>query len=285
MCVFAGLVITACVSTSKRGKITDDYPLVTGHASSADGLDIVYDVRGHGDPPLVFIHGAWCDRRHFGVQMDVFSLTHQVVCIDLGGHGESEKTRKDWTLASFAEDVRAVVEKLGLRDVILVGHSMGGPVSLLAAARMPDRMRAVVGVEALHDAEIVYTPEKLSPLIESLSKDFAGTVDAVVGSGFPRGSNPALVGFVKQGALKTAPEVAAGVIRAFLDYDARAAFRDCPVPIRVINTLHSAKTEVLRNKTYARSYDAVILDGFGHFPMLEDSTVFDARLREVLAGL
>jgi len=63
------------------------------------------------------------------------------VSLDLAGHGESGLGRRAWTMPAFGEDVVAVAEKLGLEDVVLTGHSMGGDVIVEAARRMPDRVR------------------------------------------------------------------------------------------------------------------------------------------------
>src|SRR5260370_20308868 len=122
-----------------------------------DGLEIVGDVRGQGDTALVFLHG-WCgDREYWKHQVEVFAADYRVVAFDQAGHGESGKLgggRKAWTADGLAGDVEAVVKALGLKRVILVGHSMGGPIALLAAKRMPGTVVAVVGVETLPNAEV-----------------------------------------------------------------------------------------------------------------------------------
>jgi len=59
-----------------------------------------------------------------------------VLAIDLGGHGESGRGRKDGTTASFGEEVVAVVKKLDLKRVVLIGHSMGGDIVAEAIGRM-----------------------------------------------------------------------------------------------------------------------------------------------------
>src|SRR5262249_30752044 len=102
-----------------------------------DGVDIVCEVRGQGDTALIFLHG-WCgDREYWKNQAEAFAADYRIVTLDQAGHGESGKNRKEWTTASLAGDVEAVVKALGLKRVILVGHSMGGPVALMAAKRMP----------------------------------------------------------------------------------------------------------------------------------------------------
>src|SRR5262245_45079157 len=124
-----------------------------------DGLNVVCEVRGKGDTALVFLHG-WCgDRAYWKHQLDEFAADYRVVALDQAGHGESGKDRKSWTASGLAGDVEAVVKALGLKRVILVGHSMGGPVSLLAARRMPGTVVAVIGVDTLQNAEASFPEE------------------------------------------------------------------------------------------------------------------------------
>src|SRR5262249_21572171 len=108
-----------------------------------DGVNIVCEVLGNGDTALVFLHG-WCgDREYWKHQADAFASDYRVVTLDQAGHGESGKKRKHWSIDSLAGDVEAVVKALGLKRVILIGHSMGGPVALMAAKRMPGTVVAV----------------------------------------------------------------------------------------------------------------------------------------------
>jgi pimeloyl-ACP methyl ester carboxylesterase len=92
---------------------------------SVDGVTIAYEVAGQGTPALVFVHGWSCDRSYWAGQLEAFSRDFTVVAPDLGGHGESGLDRKAWTIKSFGGDVATVVERLDLKQVILIGHSMG----------------------------------------------------------------------------------------------------------------------------------------------------------------
>src|SRR5437660_6613032 len=141
-----------------------------------DGLEIVGEVRGQGDTALVFLHG-WCgDREYWKHQVDVFAPDYRVVTLDQAGHGESGKDRKVWSAGSLAGDVEAVVKALGLRRVILVGHSMGGAVALLAAKRMPGTVIAVIGVDTLQNAEFKMPEEVTKKFLEAFETDFKGTM-------------------------------------------------------------------------------------------------------------
>ncbi len=150
-------------------------PWVTANVMSADGVAIGYDVRGSGPVALVFIHGWMCDRTHWRHQIDAFAEGHTVVTLDLAGHGNSVGNRDSWTIDRFGADVQAVVEVLDLPRVILVGHSMGGPIALEAAAHMPDRVLGVVGVDTLHNVEAVIDTDGWNRLMKMYETDFAGT--------------------------------------------------------------------------------------------------------------
>ena len=139
------LLIVGCAKQDNKHTTTVDSAL------SADGVSIHYQVQGKGKPALIFIHGWCCDRSYWDEQLSHFTQQYKVVAIDLAGHGDSGLERKAWTMEAYGEDVVAVVNKLKLQEVILVGHSMGGYVILEAARRLPERIIGLVGVDTLND--------------------------------------------------------------------------------------------------------------------------------------
>jgi pimeloyl-ACP methyl ester carboxylesterase len=102
--------------------------------ATIDGERIAYEVRGKGNLAIVLVHGWSCDRSYFQHQLESFSDRYTVVTLDLAGHGESTLGRENYTIALFGADVAAVVRKLDLKRVVLVGHSMGGDVVVAAGA-------------------------------------------------------------------------------------------------------------------------------------------------------
>src|SRR4030042_2442379 len=58
-------------------------------AISSDGIPISYEVRGKGEPALIFVHGWCCDRSYWNEQLPHFAQKYKVVSVDLAGHGES----------------------------------------------------------------------------------------------------------------------------------------------------------------------------------------------------
>jgi hypothetical protein len=102
-------------------KQEEEPAIIVDSAISADGNEIHYQVQGQGKPALIFIHGWCCDRSYWDAQLPYFAQKYIVVAIDLAGHGESGLDRKEWTMGAFGEDVVAVVNKLNLEQVVLIG--------------------------------------------------------------------------------------------------------------------------------------------------------------------
>ena len=122
--------------------------------TASDGVQIAFDVRGAGEPTIVLVHGWSNDHTIWDAQIAHFSQHHQVIALDLPGFGESDGDRTDWSMARFGDDVFRVVDALGPQRVVLVGFSMGGPVVVEAARRMPDRVAGIVLVESMKDVDV-----------------------------------------------------------------------------------------------------------------------------------
>ncbi len=262
---------------------------VEAKARSADGIEIVYDTRGEGEMALVFVHG-WCgDRSFWKEQLDVFAEKHRVVGLDLAGHGASGKDRKEWSVDAFAADVEAVMKAADAKRAILVGHSMGGPVSLLAAKRMPDRVRAVVGVDTLHNVEFKWPEEQTKQFLAMWEADYEGTTRMFLKGMLPSDADPALSKYVTDKVLGADRRMATGVMRTLTAFDAKAALEGAKVPVRCINaapgTLQFAMPTAVETNRRHGDFDVVLVEGVGHFPMLEKPKEFNEKLAEWLKKL
>jgi len=133
-------------------------------AISSDGVKISFDKQGDGEPSLVFIHGWANNKSIWDAQVAHFSQKYKVIAVDLPGFGESGNNRQKWTMASFGEDVATVINKLSLDQVVLIGFSMGAPVVIETAKRVPNQVVGVVLVDWLQDIEMQYPPEIISYL-------------------------------------------------------------------------------------------------------------------------
>jgi pimeloyl-ACP methyl ester carboxylesterase len=258
----------------------------TGSVTAPDGVRIVYDVRSKGDTTLLFVHCFSCDRTFWRDQADAFADRYRVVTLDLAGHGESGKGRKTWTILGLAGDVRLVADKLKLKRIILVGHSMGGPVSLEAARLMPGRVIGVIAVDTMHDAELRIAPEMAQSIAGKLKADFPGTMAGFIGSMFGKTADPAVREWVEKRAQAADPAVAVALMLDFPNLDLKKMFAAAGVPIRAINAKPpmAPPTNIEGNRKYA-DYDAALIDDTGHFVQLERPKEFNQRLAQFAAAL
>ncbi len=256
-------------------------------AVSVDGLPIHYEVQGQGLPALVFIHGWSCDDSYWQKQMDYFAPHYTVVSISLGGHGDSGLNRDTWTMSAFGQDVVAVVEKLDLHQVVLIGHSMGGTVSVEAARRLPAQVIGLVGVDTFKKLGQTRTKAELDALAPFYSDFVSATNDFVRTRMFVPTSDIALVETIANDMAAAPPRVARGAMEQLFSHDAevRAGLQALQVPMVLINS-----DFVPTDKETAESCGITVesMSGVGHFVMLEDPEAFNHILgnavQRILAG-
>jgi pimeloyl-ACP methyl ester carboxylesterase len=269
----AGLATPATAGTPKLKDRT---------AVSADGVKIHYRAGGAGSPALVFIHGWSCDATYWREQLPVFAAGHRVVAVDLAGHGESGDARERFTMAAFAADVAAVAAKEKLDRVVLIGHSMGGPVALAAAPLLAGKVALIVGVDTMHNAEQEWPEEQFNQLRAAMQADFPKTAEGFVRSMFPKDADPKLVGTIAADMAAAPPRVAISALeelRGFRETDAMAA---AGAPIVAVNAT-MFPTDVAANRRHATSFDVVLVEGVGHFLQLEKPAAFNDALARALA--
>lgn len=100
-------------------------------------------------PPMLCVHGSAANAHWFDFVAAQLSKEYHVIGLDLRGHGDSEPVEPpSYTYAAYASDIDQAVKALGLRDFVLVGHSMGGTVCLVYAATYPGRVKQFVVVDS-----------------------------------------------------------------------------------------------------------------------------------------
>jgi 3-oxoadipate enol-lactonase len=109
-----------------------------------NGVRLAYDTYGGAAAPaMVLLHGGGADRSTWSRVGPALGAGHRVYAPDLRGFGDSARPGA-YSFELMRDDVVGFVEALGLRDVTLVGHSMGGTVAWLVAMRRPDLLRRLV---------------------------------------------------------------------------------------------------------------------------------------------
>jgi pimeloyl-ACP methyl ester carboxylesterase len=137
------IAVAAIASGTLGAHAATDGP-VSSQSYDVHGAKIHVEIAGSG-PPIVFLHGGlvFFDN-NFAGQRDYFSSFRKVVGIDRRGHGHSPDDARPFSYAEMTEDTAALLEKLALGPVDIVGHSDGGNIGLLLAARHPELVRRLV---------------------------------------------------------------------------------------------------------------------------------------------
>ncbi len=138
----AVLALTAFTTAQGADKGADK----TGYVK-ANGLNYYYEISGKGEP-LLLLHGGLGSTDMFRPILPRLADHRQVIAIDLQGHGRTELGTRKFDLVDMGDDIATVVDKLGYKQVDVLGYSFGGGVGFRFAAQHPDKVRRLVLVSA-----------------------------------------------------------------------------------------------------------------------------------------
>jgi pimeloyl-ACP methyl ester carboxylesterase len=233
----------------------------------------------------VFIHGWSCDARYWRAQVLFFSKNHRVITLDLAGHGHSGMMRKDYTMTSFGEDVRAVVKATGSSKIILIGHSMGGSVIAEAARLMPDSVMGLIGVDTLQDIEYKMTEDELNKMLDPLKKDFRTGSRHFVGEMFRPSSDAKLKEWILSDISAEPSTVALSAMNSmmsqYISGEAATIFDKMRIPLICVNAdMWPINYEA--NRRHIHSFDVITLKNSDHFLMMDRPDEFNQALDKAI---
>jgi esterase len=145
-----------------------------------NGYPMAYQDGGAG-PPIVLVHGSFCDYRIWPEQLKPVCKQHRVLNVSLGHYFPEfwDGAGNDFSFARHADDVGTFIQKLALGPVHLLGVSRGGAVVIEVAKKYPDLIRTLILVDASARLELPETEENLKAtafrlnLFVDLRKDVA----------------------------------------------------------------------------------------------------------------
>jgi pimeloyl-ACP methyl ester carboxylesterase len=268
-----------------------------GHAFS-------YRDSGTG-PALLFIHGLLGSQKQWVHLVDRLDEDHRLIVPDLFGHGESAKPVGDYSLGAHAATLRDLLDRLGIEQVSLVGHSLGGGIAMVFAYLFPERVDKLVLVASGG------LGREVSPLLRSATLPGAEYVLPVIASGWMRdrlASAGRLLGSVGLRPGRDLTEVWDG-FTSLGDADTRRAFLATtravidpggqsvnahdylpdatPIPTlvvwgtkdRMIPAWHAASATASMENCRVE-----LFQGSGHFPHLDDPERFATLVREFVGA-
>jgi pyruvate dehydrogenase E2 component (dihydrolipoamide acetyltransferase) len=131
------------------GETKEDHAAVAPEIVTVDGRHISYLRRGETGDPVLLIHGFGGDKNNWLFNHEALASTNTVYALDLPGHGNSDKNIDDPTFSGFAKVLLGFADALKLEEFHLVGHSLGGAISLSTVLESPDRIKSVTVISSV----------------------------------------------------------------------------------------------------------------------------------------
>ena len=130
-----------------------------GKYAEVNGLKMYYEIHGAGKP-LVLLHGAFGTAEGWATVLPMLAKTHQVIVVELQGHGHTGDVDRPLSFEQMAEDTAALLQTLNISQTDVFGYSMGGGVALAFAIRHPELVSklAIIGA-TVGAAKDTYEPE------------------------------------------------------------------------------------------------------------------------------
>lgn len=246
---------------------------------AADEVSLQYDVMGEGDTTLLFVHCWTCNRSFWDGQFEAFAENYRVVRLDLAGHGKSGQEREEYSIAGFGADVAAVADQLNLDRMVLIGHSMGGPVTVEAAKLLGDRVIGVVGVDTFYTGFIYPEDDAgIERFVKPFKDDFKETSAGMVRNMFPPATDPAIVERVLNVTQNASRKMAVAAMYDIFYWSRREA----PGTLDALgDRLRNINGEPL-DKNVTPHPSTTTIPGTGHFVPLEKPAAFNAALTNIV---
>ncbi len=253
-----------------------------------DHLTIDYAESGQGKPTLLFIHGAFIDKSYWDSQVRYFSEQYHIVTIDLPGHGKSGKNRDAWTVEEFGKDVVEVIRQLNLKDVILIGHSLGAAAILEAAVAYPQPIRGFIGIDMFKNAATPFPEEiqaQVHTLLDNFRKDFANTSESYARLVLlTEATDSEITRRVVKDYRNADPNMGVGALTSVFNYWERERTLLQQMPFKMYLILCDyLPTHEEPLKVYAKSgYEITPIHASSHFPMIEVPNELNTLLQQTI---
>ncbi|KUG08590.1 alpha/beta fold hydrolase [Solirubrum puertoriconensis] len=247
--------------------------------------------------PMVFVHGFGCDQRMWRLVAPAFEADYRVVLLDLVGAGQSDLSAYDperyRTLDGHALDVLAVIEALGLREVVFVGHSVSAMIGVLAANKQPERFARLVLVGPSpryindHGYQGGFERADIEELLEAMDSNYLGWSGAITPVIMGNPERPELTEELNDSFCSTDPEIARHFARVTFLSDNRADLPRVQVPTLILQSAHDAiapRTVGSYMQQHIPSSQLVLLDTSGHCPHLSAPEATIAVIENYLAA-
>ncbi|MDN3520653.1 alpha/beta fold hydrolase [Halomonas ramblicola] len=252
---------------------------------------------GRGATPLLLIHGFGCDQTAWSRLLPLLEDAYHLILLDLPGFGcaapEAFDPARHATPAGYAEDIAELCDALSLRNAVMMGHSIGGTIGMMASIARPhafDRLCLICSsARYLDDPPDYfggYTQAQLDGLMQLMEQnylDWAGTLSRVaLGDAATRSREHDL----RERFLAVAPEVLRPLAHSIFLGDTRHLLAEVRVPCLILQTARDAIVPLSAAEYLQRHLpcgELVVMEAAGHYPQLTDPETLARALQGRLA--
>ncbi len=256
------------------------------------GFEMAYEDTGGNGIPLVLVHGFPLDRTLWSAQINALSEVARVIAPDLRGFGESQMPGGAVTMETYADDVRALLDALGIKSTVMAGLSMGGYITLAFYRQFAARVRGLILANTKAGADSA-EGKKAREDNAALAREQG--VAAVAEKMFPKmlapqtlAERPVVAGAVR--AMMSRQSVAAVVaaLMAMRDRpDSTPLLGEISVPTLIItgaddNLIPPKESELMRDALRVPGAQLIVIPGAAHLSNIDQPDAFNQAVREFL---
>lgn len=250
-----------------------------------NGVNLYYELAGEGEHTLVLIHGNVASARWWDHVYAPLAEQYRVLRVDLRGCGQSEAPGEGNTVPQYSADVRALLHDLGLSNVVVVGHSMGGAIAMDMAVNEPELLRAMVLLNSA-PAEGIVTPDERKPLIEMMIND-RNLMKMALAAVVPTAATGDFFEALVDDAMVAAPTMVSNYT-SLGEADYREKLKGLQIPTLI---LYGTQDSLITLEMMERTRDAIpnaeliTFEGIGHSPNVEAPNLFLNNLLQFVSIL
>jgi sigma-B regulation protein RsbQ len=252
-------------------------------------------VLGDGPKTIIFAHGFGSDQTAWRHLVPAFASDYRIVLFDHVGAGKSDfsaySPRRYSSLYSYAEDLLDLCAELKLQQSILVGHSVSGMVSLLAALADPQRFSQLIFISAspryLNDVGYYggFEQHELDALYESMSTNYYAWASGFAPIAMATQDQPELAAEFAKTLAAIRPDIAQAVSRVIFQSDHRAELPRLKIPTVILQASDDIAVppqvgQYMADKIPQSKF--VPINARGHLPHISAPTVVTNAIANVL---
>lgn len=239
-----------------------------------DGSNICYSDQGKGEV-IVLLHGFCGSAEYWEQVIPVLSSGYRVIAPDLRGHGASEAPLGPYSIEQMADDVLGLLDKLKIAECIMLGHSLGGYITLSFAQRYASRLKAfgLIHSTAYPDSEEA-RENRLKSVSRIQNEGITPFVDSFVPGLFAEATatkSPQLLERTKEIGYKTPPQGATGAALAMRERpDRRDVITATTLPVLLVAGEQDGLIPAERTFTSDKpNVTQAMISGAGHMSLFE----------------